>query len=131
MVQVRLLLCLKLLEVLRQESRPYFYISTSMQSYKECLRGACKSLGVKTKKDDNQDSLHRSLYSCFEENSDNTLIILLDDAQEHSDKNLNRFRMLINYNIDGRYPIRLFLFGNPEFLERLHLEDMQPPRSTY
>ncbi|MDI3325745.1 AAA family ATPase [Pontibacterium granulatum] len=120
------LLCLKLVETLKQQEQPYVYISTPMQSYKEALRGICKSLHIEATSEDSEDSLHRLIYAFFERNPDHTLILLLDDAQEHNSKALNKVRMLVNYNVEGRNPIRLFLVGSPAFVKRLQAPDLEP-----
>lgn len=120
------LLCLKLVEILKQQEQPYVYISTPMQSYSEALRGICKALNIERSSEEDEDSLHRLVYSFFESNPDQTLMLLLDDAQEHNAKALNKVRMLVNYNVDGRSPIRLFLFGSPAFVKRLQAPDLEP-----
>jgi len=66
------------------------------------------------------------IYSFFEQHPDQTLLLLLDDAQEHNAKALNKVRMLVNYNVDGRNPIRLFLVGSPAFIKRLQAPDLEP-----
>lgn len=120
------LLCLKLVEILKQQQQPFVYISTPMQSYAEALRGICKALCIDTTPDDNEDSLHRLIYGFFEQKPDHKLLLLLDDAQEHNSKALNKVRMLVNYNVEGHSPIRLFLFGSPAFVKRLQAPDLEP-----
>jgi len=121
------LLCLRLVEQLKREGLPYVYVSTPMQSYSEVLWGICRALNLQPiAEESDEEALHHQIYRYFEDHRDQSLVILLDDAQEHNAKALNKVRLLANYNLDGLLPIRLFLFASPAFTKRLQAPDLEP-----
>nr|WP_281423976.1 AAA family ATPase [Oceanobacter mangrovi] len=120
-------LCLKLVEQLKQDDHPYVYVSTPMQSYQEVLWGICSALKIKgVAAASEEDDLHRAIYKYLDKSPDTKLLIIVDDVQEHNSKTLNKIRLLSNYTQDGKYSIRLFLFGSPAFVTRLKAVDMEP-----
>lgn len=121
-------LCLKLVEELKQSGYSYVYVSTPMQSYQEVLWGICAALGIDdgVSQDSEEEDLHRVIYKHVDANPDTRLVIIVDDVQEHNSKTLNKIRLLANYTREGNYAIRLFLFGSPAFVQRLKALDMEP-----
>jgi len=120
-------LCLKLVEELKQCGHSYVYVSTPMQSYLEVLLGICKALKIKgIAAGSDEDELHRAIYKYLDSKPDARIVIIVDDVQEHNSKTLNKIRLLANYTREGDYSIRLFLFGSPAFVQRLKALDMEP-----
>jgi len=122
------LLSLKLVEHLRAiGDQPFAYISTPMQSYREVLRQICSALelGVVDEHSD-EETLHHRIYRHFEGNQNSTLIVILDDTQEYDARQLNQIRLLSTFSHEGFFPIRLFLFANTAFIQRLHSSDLKP-----
>lgn len=120
-------LCLKLNEQLEQQKIPYVYVSTPMQSYREVLLGICMALNIKRiAASADEDDLHRAIYKYLDNNPEANVVLIVDDAQEHNSKNLNKIRLLANYTQGGHYFFRLFFFGSPAFRQRLRAVDMEP-----
>ncbi|WP_419811961.1 AAA family ATPase [Bacterioplanoides sp.] len=120
-------LCLKLIEQLEQQQVPHVYVSTPMQSYREVLLGICGALKIKRiAASADEDDLHRAIYKYLDNNPEANVVIIVDDAQEHNSKNLNKIRLLANYTQGGHYFFRLFFFGSPAFQQRLRAVDMEP-----
>ena len=122
------LLCLKLVDYLRQNDRqPVAYISTPMQSYREVLRRIYTALNIgDIEENADEDALHFRIYRHFESQPNSNLIIILDDVQEYDARQLNQVRLLSTFSHDGFFPIRLFLFGNTAFIQRLNSQDLKP-----
>ncbi|MDO3386838.1 AAA family ATPase [Gilvimarinus sp. SDUM040013] len=121
------LLCLKLVEHLKESAeQPFVYVSTPAQNYAEMLRQACSALNLKVSRSvTKQETLASHIYRHFEQNPDDTLVILLDDVQEYDASTLNQIRMLANYNVEGKFPVRLFLFAHSHFYQRLKSADLE------
>ncbi|MGI9273421.1 MAG: AAA family ATPase [Endozoicomonas sp.] len=122
------LLCLKLADYLKQNDRqPVAYISTPMQSYLEVLRRIYTALDLgPIEEGADEEALHFKIYRHFESQPNNSLIIILDDVQEYDARQLNQIRLLSTFSHDGFFPIRLFLFGNTAFIQRLNSQDLKP-----
>ena len=122
------LLCLKLVDYLKQNDRqPVAYISTPMQSYREVLRRIYTALNLGAIEESaDEESLHFKIYRHFESQPNSSLIIILDDVQEYDARQLNQIRLLSTFSHDGFFPIRLFLFGNTAFIQRLGSQDLKP-----
>lgn len=122
------LLSLKLVEHLKNQGDQVFvYISTPMQSYLDVLRRIYTALELGPIDETcDEETLHFRIYRHFETHQHRSLIVILDDVQEYDARQLNQIRLLANYSQDGFFPIRLFLFANTAFRERLKSADLEP-----
>jgi len=122
------LLSLKLVEELKKQGHQAFvYISTPMQSYLDVLRRIYTALELGSIDETcDEETLHFRIYRHFETHQHSSLIVILDDVQEYDARQLNQIRLLANYNQEGFFPIRLFLFANTAFRERLKSPDLEP-----
>jgi len=122
------LLSLKLASHLKQqENQPFAYISTPMQSYLEVLRRIYSALDLgEIDETSDEEALHYRIYRHFETHQHSHLIVILDDVQEYDARQLNQIRLLSTFSHDGFFPIRLFLFANTAFTQRLNSQDLRP-----
>ncbi len=119
------LLCLKLLEALREVDGigNVIYIPTPHFSYQMILRMISKAIGIDIHNDLIDEKIQELVYEYYEkpENQNKKLIILLDDFQEHTISSIENIKWLGSFNTtNGFFPFFLVMFAHPIILQKIN-----------
>jgi type II secretory pathway predicted ATPase ExeA len=120
-------LCLRLIQVLKDGGKlPFVFVSTPTDTYASLLRRIASCLDIFVERDD-ESNLQSLICSYFEYHKEiKGFSIIVDDVQEMDISTLNKLRLLANFNIFGRFPIRLLLFSHFSFIDKLKIDLLQP-----
>jgi type II secretory pathway predicted ATPase ExeA len=114
------LLSLKLAEKLDEAGSPYIHVSTAMEAQRALLRRIIDTLQLgDVDHAEDAESLRERIMRHFESGATDTVVIIVDEADDYSDDTLLDLRRLADFNHQGHYPIRLFFFGTDRFTQRL------------
>jgi MSHA biogenesis protein MshM len=113
------LVCLKLLEELG-DLVSYIYFSSSDVTWREILRKMLNHLGVSDIKGIDESEMKSRIFDLYGERPETPPVYLLfDDFQETDESIIYHLRKIINFNINGIFPIRLILIAHTSFLKKM------------
>ncbi len=113
------LVCLKLLEHL-EDNVSYIYFSSSDVTWREVLRKMLVHLGISDIDALDESELKSKIFDFYSDNPQTPPVYLLfDDFQETDESVIYHLRKIINFNVNGIFPIRLILVAHTSFLEKI------------
>ena len=115
------ILALKLAGYLKAKGEPVgVYVPTPLGDYVTILRRIAQTLNLAVVDEQaSADALEQRLFSYFEAGSRDSVALIVDEAQEYAAETLQQLRLLTEFNHEGYYPLRLFMFATPELLDGL------------
>jgi general secretion pathway protein A len=121
-------LCRKIFKLSTQKIK-FALILNPRCSELQLLQMIIHDLGIETKSK-NKYSLVQALneYLIVESSQGNNIVVVIDEAQHLSVKQLEQVRLLSNLETEKEKLLQIILVGQPELYEKLHLPDLRQLR---
>jgi type II secretory pathway predicted ATPase ExeA len=122
------LTCLKLLEEVDKRDELYLFFSSPDLNWREVLYKIAERLGIEEIDSLDEMELQRKIFDFYAGNPDaSSLYLIFDDFQETEKSLIYHIKKILNFNVNGFFPIKVILIAHTSFLEMIKEDPLLEP----